>query len=140
MSALGTADKLTIHELLARSAWAYDEKRLDVLESCFTVDARMRLRIGSGDFGEPHDGRAAILQLIRGALESQSDQRRHVISNVFFESEEQDSAVVVSTLTLLATADGRISVLSAGVYRDTVVRAPEGWRFRERLLSLDKGY
>jgi len=48
--------------------------------------------------------------------------------------------VVVSTLTLLATADGRIAVLSAGVYRDTVVRASEGWRFRERLLSLDKSY
>ena len=140
MSALSTADRLAIHELLARSAWAYDEARLDVMEACFTADAQMALRIAGGDVIGPHIGRDAVLKLIRNAIESQSDQRRHVISNVFVESESADSAVVVSTLALLTTANEQTSVLSAGLYRDTVVRTSEGWRFRERFLSLDKGY
>ena len=140
MSALSTADRLAIHELLARSAWAYDEARLDVMEACFTTDAQMALRIAGGDVIGPHVGRAAVRALIRNAIESQTDQRRHVISNVFVESESADSAVVVSTLALLTTANEQTSVLSAGLYRDTVVRTSEGWRFRERFLSLDKGY
>lgn len=140
MSALPVADKLAIHELLARSAWAYDEARLDVMEACFTEDAQMRLRIAGGDVIGPYDGRDAVLALIRDAIESQSDQRRHVISNVFFESEEADRAVVVSNLTLLATAGDETAVLSAGLYRDTVTRTAGGWRYCDRFLSLDKPY
>ena len=140
MSALAVEDKLAIQELLARSAWAYDEARLDVMEACFTEDAQMRLQIAGGDVIGPHDGRQAVLDLIRGAIESQSDQRRHVISNVFFESEDADRAVVVSNLTLLGTAEGQTTVLSAGLYRDTVVRTPDGWRYCDRFLALDKPY
>jgi 3-phenylpropionate/cinnamic acid dioxygenase small subunit len=137
---LPTEDKLAIHELLARSAWAYDEAQFAVLEACFTEDARMGLQIAAGDPIGPYEGRAAILDLIRGAMAAQNDQRRHVISNVFFERTDTQSAVVVSTLTLFATVGEQISVISAGVYRDTVVREPDGWRFRERVLTLDKGY
>jgi len=140
MSGLSAEDRQDIQELLARSAWAYDEARLDVMEACFRPDAQMRLRIAGGDVVGPYDGRAAVLDLIRGSIESQSDQRRHVISNVFFESQGIDEAVVLSNLTLLATADGEIAVLSAGVYRDTVVRSDGAWRFRERFLSLDRPY
>ena len=49
MSALSTADRLAIHELLARSGWAYDEARLDVMQACFTDDAQMSVRIAGGD-------------------------------------------------------------------------------------------
>ncbi len=140
MGALSLEDKQTIQELLARSAWAYDEARLDVMEACFHADAQMRLCIAGGDIVGPYDGRVEILDLIRGSIESQSDQRRHVISNVFFESADGDTAVVLSTLTLIATANGASSVLSAGLYRDTVARDGEGWRFRERFLSLDRPY
>lgn len=140
MSGLSVDDKQDIQELLARSAWAYDEARLDVMEECFQSDAQMRLRIAGGDVVGPYDGRTAVLDLIRGSIESQSDQRRHVISNVFFESQSADEAVVLSNLTLLATAGGEIAVLSAGVYRDTVVRSDGAWRFRERFLTLDRPY
>ncbi len=140
MSRLATEDRLAIGELLARAAWAYDEARLDVMEACFTEEAQMRLRIAGGDVIGPHDGRAAVLDLIRGAIESQDDQRRHVITNVFFESEEADRAVVVSNLTLLATVPEATTVVSAGLYRDTVVRTPDGWRFVDRFLSLDRAY
>lgn len=140
MNALSAEAKLAIHELLARSAWAYDEKRMDVMAECFAAEARMSLRIGGGDVIGPYEGRSAVLELIRGSLDAQNDQRRHVIANVFFESETTTSATVISTLTLLATAHGAISVLSAGLYRDDVVLEPGGWRFRARFLTLDRPY
>lgn len=140
MSGLSVEDKQDIQELLARSAWAYDTARLDVMESCFRSDAQMRMQIAGGDIVGPFDGRVAVLDLIRGSIEAQTDQRRHVISNVFYESQSTDEAVVVSNLTLLATADGEIAVLSAGLYRDTVVREADGWQFRERFLTLDRPY
>ena len=110
------------------------------MEACFCPDAKMSLRIAGGDVVGPYEGRVAVLDLIRGSIESQSDQRRHVISNVFFESAGVDSAVVLSNLTLLSTSEGEISVLSAGVYRDEVSRESEGWRFQARFLSLDRPY
>jgi hypothetical protein len=140
MTRLETADRLAIAELLARAAWAYDEGRLDVMEACLTEDARMEVHIAGIDPMPAHEGRAAVLALIGGAIEAQDDQRRHVISNVFFESEDTDRAVVVSNLTLLATTPAATTVMSAGLYRDTVVRTGEGWRFCDRQLSLDRPY
>lgn len=141
MGALSVADKLEIQELLHRSAWAYDEARLDVMEAGYVEDAEMRLRIADGDVIGPHEGRDAVIALNRGAIESQTDQRRHVISNVFFEEEEEDRAVVVSSLTLLGTPPGgETTVLSAGLYRDTVVRRGGRWYFQARFLTLDRPY
>ena len=141
MGALSVADKLTIQELLYRSAWSYDEGRLDVMESGYTEDAAMRLRIAGGDVIGPHVGRDAVIALNRNAIESQTDQRRHVISNVFFEEEQADRAVVVSNLTLLATPPGgETAVVSAGLYRDTVVRRGDEWLFHERFLTLDRPF
>ena len=36
-----SSDKLAIHELLSRAAYCFDERKLDVLRQCFTVDASM---------------------------------------------------------------------------------------------------
>ncbi len=82
-----SSDELAIHELLSRAAYCFDERKLDVLEQCFTVDASMLVNItGSGEVG-PFEGREAILQLMSDTLAAQTDVRRHVISNFFFEAE-----------------------------------------------------
>lgn len=137
---LSAAAKLEVHELLHRSAWAYDQARLDVMEACFTADASMSVHVVGNDPTGPYEGRDAVIGLIRASLEAQNDQRRHVISNIFFETESADSAVVISTLTLIAVAEGTLRVLSTGLYRDVVVRQDNPWRFSERQLSLDLPY
>ena len=56
-----------------------------------------------------------------GAIQEQTDRRRHVISNIFFESEGESHARSVSNSSLFSTENGKISLISAGIYHDELV-------------------
>ena len=130
-------DKLEIHELLARAAYSFDERQLDVLESCYTTDASMLVNItGTGEVG-PFEGRDAIMGLVSATLDAQTDVRRHVISNMFFEAEGDKEARVVSSLVVSAVENGKIDVIISGIYRDDVVKNWENWKISHRHLDLD---
>jgi ketosteroid isomerase-like protein len=130
-------DKLLIHELLGRAAHSFDERQLDVLGACFTADATMLVHItGSGDVG-PFEGREAIMTLMADTLDAQTDVRRHVISNFYFEAEGDEAARVVSSLVVTSVEDGRIDVIISGIYRDDVVKTVDGWQIFHRHLDLD---
>jgi 3-phenylpropionate/cinnamic acid dioxygenase small subunit len=136
---LSLEQKLAIHELLARAAYAYDERDMDALESSFDLHAAMTMRIARGDLIGPFEGRPGIMQLMTNSMAEQTDVRRHVISNIFFES-TGEQPVVISNLTLLATQDGVASLLATGVYRDTLVEDSGTWRIRSRHVELDSSY
>ena len=132
-----SSDKLAIHELLSRAAYCFDERKLDDLEQCYTVDASMLINItGVGEVG-PFEGRAAIMQLISDTLAAQTDVRRHVISNFFFEAEGKKTATVVSSLVVSAVENGEINVIISGIYRDDVIKAGGIWQISHRHLGLD---
>jgi 3-phenylpropionate/cinnamic acid dioxygenase small subunit len=139
---LDASAKLAIHELLSRAAYALDERQLQMLAASFAADASFSMRIAGGDLIGPFEGRDAIMQLMTNAMAEQTDKRRHVVSNAFFdpEADHGDAVAVVSNLTLLATEQGAITVLSAGVYRDLVVQRNGGWRILRRHLDLDRPY
>lgn len=137
---LTASDKLAVHELLSRSAYALDMRVADVLENCFTEDAQFTLKIADQDLVGPFVNRDGIMQLMTGSFEEQTDQRRHVVSNIFFESEGDQEAVVISNLTLFATEDGSIRLVSAGVYRDEVKAVGGEWQLHRRHLDLDLPY
>lgn len=134
---LNTADKLAINELLGRAAYGLDARDLELLEQCFAADATMLVKIAGHPPVGPFEGRAAIMKLMTDTLAAQTDTRRHVISNIFFETGDAATATVVSVLTLFSVEHGEISVISSGIYRDTVVNSSDGWQFAERLLDLD---
>ena len=134
---INTQDKLAIHELLSRSAFGYDERQLDILQACFTDDASMVVRIAGGEPVGPFEGRKNIMQLMTDSMDAQSDKRRHVISNIFFESEDENTVSVNSTLTLYASENSQIKLLSSGIYRDTVVKRNGAWQISRRQLDLD---
>ncbi len=136
---LSLEQKLAIHELLGRAAYAYDERDMDALGSSFDLHAAMTMRIARGDLIGPFEGRAGIMQLMTNSMAQQTDVRRHVISNIFFES-TGEQPVVISNLTLLATQDGVASLLATGVYRDTLVEDSGIWRIRSRHVELDSSY
>ncbi len=131
--------KLAVHELLSRAAYAYDERDTQMLQNCFVEDAKFSMRIACGDLVGPFEGREGIMTLMTDSMAEQTDVRRHVVSNIFFE-EIDGQAVAVSNLTLMATENGEIKLLSAGVYRDIVVEAAGQWRILNRHLDLDKPY
>jgi len=100
------------------------------------------------------DGRDAIMGLMTGSMAEQSDQRRHVVTNLFFESENADRATVISNVTITSVAPDRqaIRLVTSGLYRDEVVlegsTVPEGgpaqeggqWRIASRRIILDMAY
>ena len=132
--------KLAIHELLSRASYAYDARDLDMLASCFSPDASLTMRIAGGDLAGPFEGREAIMELMSGAMEQQTDVRRHVVSNIFFDKSDEET-IVNSFLTLIATENSETRLLSAGMYRDTVVEDEAGdWHLARRHIELDNAY
>jgi hypothetical protein len=83
---LDAKDKLAIHELFARASYGLDERDLDMLAQSFAADAEMTLCIAAGDLIGPFFGQDSIMKLMRDSMDTQTDKRRHVISNIFFES------------------------------------------------------
>lgn len=132
-------EKLEIHELLSRAAYAYDEREIGMLEACFAEQANFSMRIAGGDLIGPFESKSGIMDLMTGSMAEQTDVRRHVISNIFFEVAD-DKTVVISNLTLMATENDDIQLLSSGVYRDQVIKENGQWCIANRYLELDKPY
>lgn len=132
--------KLAIHELLSRAAYYFDEHDVDNLQSCFAEDAKMLVVITGGDTFGPFEDRAAIMDLMRGTLDAQSDQRRHIICDFFFESEGKDEATVVSTIVLTSVENDAMNLITSGVYRDVVRRVDGSWLIADRHLVLDRSF
>jgi 3-phenylpropionate/cinnamic acid dioxygenase small subunit len=137
---LNEADRLEISELLSRAAYALDERNVGMLSDCFSEEANFSMRIAGGDIIGPFEGRESIMKLMTDSMDQQTDKRRHVVSNIFFKSSGGKNLSVVSNLTLFATENEEIQVLSAGVYHDQVVKKDNNWELLQRHLELDKSY
>ncbi|MFJ3802884.1 nuclear transport factor 2 family protein [Streptomyces sp. NPDC090088] len=133
-------DRHEIQDLLSRYGWLHDERLFDELGSVLTKDARYTMHIGQERTVGPRVGRDEIVGQIRQFKESQSDQRRHVISNFMFLEHSPEEATVRSYVTVLASAEGTTRVVTAGWYLDKVVATPDGWRIAEKTLQLDNGF
>ena len=132
-------DRSAIEDLANRYSLAYDTADLDGIEATFTEDASFSMVIAGGDrisFGP----REAIMTLMRDSLSSQTDQRRHINSNLIVEGEQDGVTRTKHYLTLVATEEGQISLLSAGVYSSEIVEEGGALRFRSLHLDLDKAY
>ena len=132
-------EKLEIHELLSRAAYAYDEREIAMLGACFSEQASFCVRIFGGDLIGLFESKSGIMGLMTGSMSEQTDVRRHVISNIFFEVAD-DRTVVISNLTLMGTENDDIKLLSSGVYRDEVIKENGQWCLANRYLELDKPY
>lgn len=98
---------------------------------------------GTLDVGLPMEGREAI----RASLSARPDElrSRHVITNVFVDVLDVNSARGISYLTLYrhhgpeSAAHGPAPLCgpaAVGHYEDRFVRTDEGWRFQSRRLHL----
>ncbi len=132
-------DRFAISELLNRMAYYYDEGHLDDLAASFAEDAVMSMRIAGGDLVGPFEGRDNIMELYRNAKSTQTDVRRHDITNLFFDA-SGDVIATTSYLTLFATEHGETKLLTTGVYRDEVAKRDGEWKITRRHIDLDSGY
>jgi hypothetical protein len=134
------ADKQAVTELLNRAGVAYDTADTEFLREMFVDDgAQFHMTIAGGDI-IPFEGKETIGKLFSDSLEEQTDQRRHVITNIYFTDETDDSITAISYLVLIAVEDGVLKVLSSGMYTDHVVLQGSEWKLKKRRLDLDLPY
>ena len=134
------AARIEIHELLARSAHALDQRDLASLEACFAPDATLVIVIAGGAGPLRFEGRDKIMGLMRDSIATQTDQRRHVTTNTMVVAESGAEVSLVSNLTLTAVEQGAIRLVTSGLYRDRVRRGASGWVLAERRIDLDMPY
>lgn len=134
------SDRDEIENLLNAYALAYDENDMDAMEECFTEDAGMTLRIQDGDLLGPFEGREAIVKLMRDSLASQTDQRRHIVTNLVIRDLAGSVARAESYLTLISVEGNALTVLSTARYEDRLVLDSGRWRFSGRHVQLDLPY
>lgn len=134
------ADKQAITEILNKMGVAYDVGDSDYLGGMFTEDSEFSMIIAGGD-PIRFEGGPAIRKLFTDSMHDQEgEQRRHVVTNIYFEDDSADSAKVISYLVLLVVAGGKMTLTSSGMYTDTFVLHGGEWKIKHRHLDLDLPY
>jgi ketosteroid isomerase-like protein len=134
------ADRGAIENVLAQWAFGYDERDVARMAKCFTADAVMTMDIGGAEQMGPYEGHAEVMKHFTDHHEIQTDQRRHVTTNVVIDEETDTTASVFSYLSLLVTDGGVTRLQATGVYRDQFVLEDGSWKIRRRHLDLDVHY
>jgi hypothetical protein len=130
-----------IENVLNRYSIAYDQNDMTEMADTFADSATLTMRIAGGDLIGPFEGKEAVMKLMTDSLASQTDQRRHVTTNLAVRKETDDAASVESYLTLVSVQDGKATLLSTALYQDELVKEADGaWRFTKRHIELDLPY
>jgi hypothetical protein len=130
-------DRETLEQLFSQYGWPMDTREFATLNEVFAKDASFTVQIAGGDTYGPIQGREAIYEFVSETVGAQTDQRRHLITNVRVESESPDGVTATAILTLLVIENGSLEVKSSGLYRGQVVQEDGAWRFADLHLLLD---
>jgi hypothetical protein len=123
-------------ELMSRFYLGVDEHDAEIIRSTLTEDAETCMVLDGERMGPP-PGREGIVRYLEDFWQTQTDQRRHVLSNAIVESESPGEAVLAFYLTLYATKDRVLRPVATGRYRVHFVSKDGGDRIRSIELVLD---
>jgi uncharacterized protein (TIGR02246 family) len=121
---ISAADRLAVHELVARYAWALDTSDADLMASVFTPDGSF-----TGDVAT-YSGHAQL----RAWVASRSAELRatqHVVSNLMLRA-VADAIEERSLCLIVGPAGGHFGVQSSGYYEGRVVQHDGTWLFAAR--------
>lgn len=135
-----TAARLQILETLNRYAWSYDTRDLDLMRECFALAGTFEITLAGHEGWGPYTGREAIVAWLESVMASQTDQRRHCVTNVMFRELGAAHARVDSYLVLTAVEDGTLRVVCTGTYHDTLTMEDGRWVIRHKTLKLDNAF
>jgi len=137
-SAVPVADRLAIHELLARYAWALDTGDLDALVACFTPDAVVIEEVFEDpDRWEGHDGIRRLGKHYSSAPGFPG--RQHHITQVLIDGDEAQARVRAFTFVTECRGEPPYVLRFAGYYEDRVAKVEGEWLFAERVIRLWDG-
>ncbi len=128
---LDIADRLTLHETLARLDHAVDAQDWNTYLSLFTDDAVME-----PGFAPPSKGKEAIRGFLV-ATEGSTRGKRHVASNVYIDGSGAE-AVATSYLVVIEREDIPKVVATARIV-DTFVKQNGTWKVAKHQVNVDPG-
>ena len=131
------ADRLAILDVVQRYGWTYDERRLDVMQELYSEDTVFHGAIWGQPLIEPAVGIEAVLSWQRGWMDQQSDQRRHLITNLLVEEQQSDRAIVLAYMTITSADPTSVQLVATGFYRFTLVRAAGRWLIQDTFAAFD---
>jgi hypothetical protein len=129
----GPDDVLAIERLLHLYARAIDTRDLDSLREVFAPDAEIHYAVVGGT----RLPLAEMIGWLRGAL-TQFRVTQHAISSpiIDVDGDRARAECYLSAAHVQERLDGReVYVMLHGIYRDELVRRPEGWRIARRRLD-----
>ena len=129
-------DYASIAELFARYGAAQDLHDRELMATTLAADANATIHIVGMDSIGPLESRDTIVSFFGDILDSQTDQRRHSITNI----RRLDGDRVNAYLTLIVTDAGETVVKSAGIYEVTVAEEDGALRLSSFVLSLDRAF
>ncbi len=136
---LGQAiDRMLVVETAGRYAVAYDERRLDVIEAIMTDDVVFSYRVGEGPVTS-YTGRSAVVEWLGGVMESQTDQRRHLVSPTLVEDLTETYARVVAYSGIFAV-DSAARLVTTNVYVFEFEKRDGVWLISSALDALDRPF
>jgi actinorhodin biosynthesis protein ActVIA len=127
---LTTQDYNDIQQLYARYNLAIDTGNGEAWAATFTPD---------GVFNNTNKGHDALVQFIKDWREKRDGaNRRHLNSNMVL-TPTADGANGSIYLLLLNVGVRPATMATTGIYEDVLVRTPQGWRFKSRIVHADPG-
>jgi 3-phenylpropionate/cinnamic acid dioxygenase small subunit len=126
-TSLEAADLLAIHQLLARYGHLLDDQDFDRLSEIFAEDAVLTFPRRDRD---PIRTSAAITQFFATAAGASA----HHTTNIVVVAEGDEVRVRSKFLVPYTRPEHDVHRWYGGVYEDTVVRTPDGWRIASRAV------
>jgi len=123
-------------QVMSRFLLGVDEQDGGLMRSALAEDAENWMLLDGQKIALP-PGREGIASYIEAFWKTQTDQRRHVLSNAIVESESAGAAVVSYYLTLYATQDRKLRAVATGKYRVRFVLNGDAAWIRNVELTLD---
>ena len=123
------ADRQAILDTLSKYTWGYDEGDFAMLADAFTETAQSGGKVSGTDIKwGPMDGRDQIVSILEGIRKTQTDQRRHCVSNFLFTKQTATEASFRCYLNLIAAEGGKPKLITGGYYDIDVVKDGDTWR------------
>jgi hypothetical protein len=127
-NALTPQDLTELQQLYARYNMAIDSGDAEAWAATFTPD---------GVFNNTNRGHDGLVQFIKDWVEKRDGaNRRHWNSNLAFTA-TPDGAKGACYLMLLNIGVRPVTIALTGIYEDVLVRSPQGWRFKSRIVHAD---
>ncbi|MCX8494922.1 MAG: nuclear transport factor 2 family protein [Akkermansiaceae bacterium] len=130
-------DRMLIQEAFYRWGIAWDEARLDVVRSLFTMHGELVITRGSARPTSRHVGPDVIAKYVDDASRVQADQRRHAMTNVVIDRLSATEATAIAYGIVTVAANG-LSLGATVIYSAELRKEADGvWRFSRFVIGMD---